>query len=133
MGKGVEFLCGAAPPVLSLTGRRNPHISMVSQSAKEIFILGINHQGKAFRPSDWAERLAGVMSQFRPGGPQPGSHLGYSPWCVPTSFGQTKCVIVHRDLRDYDVMAWDFCMNFARDNELQVSENRPVVPDNNGQ
>jgi hypothetical protein len=36
---------------------------------------------------------------------------------------------VHRDLRDYDVMAWDFCMNFARDNELQVSETRPVLPE----
>jgi len=132
MGKRVEFLCGAAPPVLSLHGRRNPHTSMVSQSAKEVFILGVNHQGKAFRPSDWAERLAGVMSQFRPGGPQPGSHLGYSPWCVPTSFGQVKCVIVHRDLRDYDVMAWDFCLNFARDNDLQVSETRPVIPEKSG-
>ena len=98
---------------------------MASTPPKELFILGITHQGKTFRPSDWAERLAGVMSPFRPGGPQPGSHLGYSPWCVPTSFGPTKCVIVHRDLRDYDVMAWDFCINFAKDNELQVSETRP--------
>ena len=114
---------------LSRTGRRDPHTLMVSQSAKEIYILGLTQQGKAFRPSDWAERLAGVMSQFRPGGPQPGSHLGYSPWCVPTSIGQIKCVIVHRDLRDYDVMAWDFCMNFAKDNDLQVSETRPVVPE----
>ncbi|MBK9199745.1 MAG: DUF3579 domain-containing protein [Betaproteobacteria bacterium] len=24
-------------------------------------------KGKTFRPSDWAERLAGVRSQFRPG------------------------------------------------------------------
>ena len=95
--------------------------------SKELYILGMTRSGKAFRPSDWAERLAGVMSQFRPGGPQPGSHLGYSPWCVPTSFGNVKCVIVHRDLRDYDVMAWDFCLNFAKDNELQVSETRPEV------
>ena len=98
---------------------------MVSPSTKEVFIQGITHDGKTFRPSDWAERLAGVMSQFRPGGAQPGSHLSYSPWCVPTSFGNVKCVIVHRDLRDYDVMAWDFCMNFAKDNELLVSETRP--------
>ena len=99
--------------------------------SKELFILGLTHSGKTFRPSDWAERLAGVMSQFRPGGPQPCSHLGYSPWCVPTSFGYVKCVIVHSDLREYDVMAWDFCLNFAKDNELQVSEIRPetvVVP-----
>ena len=97
-------------------------------SAKEIYILGVTRSGKAFRPSDWAERLAGVMSQFRPGGPQPGSHLAYSPWCVPTSIGSVKCVIVHRDLRDYEVMAWDFCLNFAKDNELQVSEVRPESP-----
>jgi len=95
-------------------------------SSKEIYILGLTRSGKTFRPSDWAERLAGVMSQFRPGGPQPGSHLGYSPWCIPTSIGQVKCVIVHSDLRDYEVMAWDFCLNFAKDNELQVSEVRPV-------
>ncbi len=98
---------------------------MPHTSSKNIYILGVTRSGKTFRPSDWAERLAGVMSQFRPGGPQPGSHLGYSPWCIPTSIGHTKCVIVHHDLREYDVMAWDFCLNFAKDNELQVSETRP--------
>jgi hypothetical protein len=36
--------------------------------------------------------------------------------------GNVKCVVVHQDLRDYDVMAWDFVMNFARDNGLQVAE-----------
>lgn len=95
---------------------------MASNLDKETFILGLTRSGKPFRPSDWAERLAGVMSQFRPGGPQPGSHLGYSPWCIPTTnISGVKCVIVHRDLRDHDVMAWDFCMNFAKDNDLQVS------------
>ncbi len=95
---------------------------MALPPSKEVFIQGITHDGRTFRPSDWAERLAGVLSQFRPGGPQPGSHLGYSPWCVPRTIGNIKCVIVHRDLRDYDVMAWDFVMNFARDNNLQVAE-----------
>ena len=98
---------------------------MISDSAKEIFILGVTHGGRNFRPSDWAERLAGVMSQFRPGGPQPGSHLGYSPWCVPTSIGGIKCVIIHTDLGEHEVMAWDFCVNFARDNDLQVRDSRP--------
>jgi hypothetical protein len=96
---------------------------MVSNTAKEVFILGLTLDGKTFRPSDWAERLAGVMSQFRPGGAVPGSHLSYSPWCVPTTtMGNVKCVVVHRDLRDHDVLAWDFVMNFARDNQLQVAE-----------
>jgi hypothetical protein len=95
---------------------------MVSHSAKEVFILGITHEGRTFRPSDWAERLAGVMSQFRPGGVTPGSHLSYSPWCVPNSLDGNKCVIVHTDLRDEEPMAWNFVMNFARDNNLQVVE-----------
>ena len=94
---------------------------MVSNNAKGVFIQGITQDGKPFRPSDWAERLAGVMSSFRPGGAAPGDHLSYSPWCVPTTndAGQ-KCVIVHVDLRDAEVMAWDFVLNFARDNQLQV-------------
>ena len=99
---------------------------MVSNSAKEVFILGLTRSGRPFRQSDWAERLAGVMSQFRPGGPQPGSHLGYSPWCIPTSVHGVRCVVVHSDLRDYEVMAWDFCMNFAKDNDLQVSQGAPA-------
>ena len=95
---------------------------MLSNTAKEVFIQGITQDGKTFRPSDWAERLAGVMSPFRPGGATPGSHLSYSPWCIPTTLGGVKCVVVHRDLRDHDVMAWDFVMNFARDNGLQLAE-----------
>ncbi|GAB3495153.1 DUF3579 domain-containing protein [Curvibacter fontanus] len=104
---------------------------MVSNATQEVFILGLTRTGKAFRPSDWAERLAGVMSPFRPGGPQPGSHLRYSPWCIPSSLDGIKCVIVNRELRDAEPMAWDFCINFARDNNLQVREGdgqgRPIA------
>ena len=101
---------------------------MVSDSAKEVFIQGLTHDGKTFRPSDWAERLAGVMSQFRPGGAHPGSHLSYSPWCIPTTLNGVKCVVVHRDVRAFAPMAWDFVMNFARDKHLQVAE-ACLVPD----
>ncbi len=97
---------------------------MVSHTANEVCIMGLTRAGKTFRPSDWAERLAGVMSQFRPGGVHPGSHLSYSPWCIPTTRDGTKCVVVHRDLREAELMAWDFCMNFARDNDLQVFDGR---------
>jgi Protein of unknown function (DUF3579) len=95
---------------------------MVSSAAKEIVILGITQEGRTFRPSDWAERLAGVMSAFRPGGARPGSHLSYSPWCIPTTMGNTKCVVVNRELEACEPMAWHFVLNFARDNQLQVVE-----------
>jgi hypothetical protein len=92
--------------------------------AREVFIQGITKDGRTFRPSDWAERLAGVMSSFRPGGVArgPGSHIGYSPYCVPRVINGIKCVIVNEALREIEPMAWDFVINFARDNELQVAD-----------
>ena len=95
---------------------------MQPDTAKEFLILGNTRDGKVFRPTDWAERLAGVLSQFRPGGPQPGSHLTYSPWCVPTVINGVKCVVVNAELRDAEPMAWDFAINFAKDNDLQMAE-----------
>jgi len=89
---------------------------------REVFIQGLTSSGRTFRPSDWAERLAGAMSCFRPGGVASGpmAHIGYSPYCVPTSIDNVKCVVVNEALRDIEPMAWDFVMNFARDNDLQV-------------
>jgi len=95
---------------------------MVSSNPKEVFILGQTRAGRTFRPSDWAERLAGVMSSFRPGGAHPGSHLSYSPWCIPTVIGGVKAVVVNSELRKVEPMAWDFVLNFAKDNDLQVAE-----------
>ncbi len=50
------------------------------------------------------------------------AHLGYSPYCVPTSVGGVRCVVVNEALRKIEPMAWDFVMNFARDNDLQVAD-----------
>ena len=94
--------------------------AMVSPLPHEVIILGVTPSGQTFRPSDWAERLAGVMSSFRPGGAAPGDHLSYSPWCVPNTLEGIKCVIVHMDMRQDHVMAWDFVMGFAKDNNLKV-------------
>lgn len=91
---------------------------------REFFIQGITRGGRAFRPSDWSERLAGALSSFQPkgSGAVPGAHIRYSPYCVPRVIEGIKCVIVSEALRDLEPMAWDFVMNFARDNELQVLE-----------
>jgi hypothetical protein len=96
---------------------------MTVSKPREFFIQGLTRDGKAFRPSDWAERLAGAMSCFRPEGSRgSGSFIGYSPYCVPTVMNGVKCVIVSEALRGIEPMAWDFVMNFARDNELQIGE-----------
>jgi Protein of unknown function (DUF3579) len=91
---------------------------------RELFIQGVTADGKPFRPSDWAERLAGAMSCFRPEGSGGGisAFIGYSPYCVPRQINGIKCVIVNEKLRELEPMAWDFVMNFARDNLLEVTE-----------
>ncbi|MET0517925.1 MAG: DUF3579 domain-containing protein [Burkholderiaceae bacterium] len=96
----------------------------LSPKPREVFIQGLTLDGRTFRPSDWAERLAGAMSCFRPGGSRggPGAHIGYSPYCVPRVINGVKCVIVNEELKILEPMAWDFVMNFARDNKLQVAE-----------
>ncbi len=97
---------------------------MSKRHANEHFIQGVTLDGKTFRPSDWAERLAGAMSCFRPGGNVGGigAFIGYSPYCVPRVINGVKCVIVNEALREIEPMAWDFVMNFARDNQLQVAQ-----------
>jgi hypothetical protein len=107
--------------------------AMSAPKPREFFIQGITKDGSPFRPSDWAERLAGAMACFRPGGVLPGraGHLGYSPYCVPRTINGVKCVIVNEAVREIEVMAWDFVMNFARDNELQVVE-ACLLPDSEG-
>jgi Protein of unknown function (DUF3579) len=97
---------------------------MTVSKPRQMFIQGITLEGRTFRPSDWSERLAGAMSSFRPGGSHGGigAFIGYSPYCVPRVIGGVKCVIVSEALKDIEPMAWDFVMNFARDNHLQVAE-----------
>lgn len=100
------------------------HRMTTPSKPREVFIQGLTKDGKTFRPSDWAERLAGAMSCFRPGGAGQGrsAFIGYSPYCVPRVINGVKCVIVNEALREIEPMAWDFVMNFARDNNLQVAD-----------
>ena len=96
--------------------------------AKQIFIIGMTHAGKTFRPSDWAERLAGVMACFQPPGAGPQAHLGFSPFVRPVMINDVKCVAVDEALRELEPMAWNFVLSFAKDNELQTSE-ACVIPE----
>jgi hypothetical protein len=109
-------------PMPSGIASLTPSMSVIKP--REVFIQGLTLEGRTFRPSDWAERLAGAMSCFRPGGVQGGigSFIGYSPYCVPRVINGVKCVIVNEALKGIEPMAWEFVMNFARDNELQVTE-----------
>jgi hypothetical protein len=92
--------------------------------AEEFFILGVTSDGRQFRPSDWAERLCGVMSCFRPPGSSGGrnAHLQFSPYVRPTVLNGTRAVVVDAALKNIEPLAYHFVVDFAKDNDLQVVE-----------
>src|SRR5688500_17654308 len=123
----IGALAGVTPlAARPASGGRRAIATMSAAAPRRFKIQGITREGKTFRPSDWAERLAGTLSSFRPaGGSGPHAHIGYSPYCVPRVVGGVKCVIVNEALRAVEPMALDFVLNFARDNALVVNEIAP--------
>lgn len=85
-------------------------------NAESFVIVGLTQEGKRFRPSDWAERLCGIMSAF---GAE--RRMTYSPFVRPGSHNGEKSVLVDARLHDVEPMAYTFMVNFAKDNELQVA------------
>ena len=85
----------------------------------EFVIQGVTLDGKPFRPSDWAERLCGVMSAFG------GDHrMQYSPYVHPVTAQGVRCVVVDMRLEAIEPMAYRFLLSFAKDNELKTRDGR---------
>lgn len=85
----------------------------------EIVILGMTTTGGKFRPSDWADRLCGMMSVFGED-----RHLSYSPYLKPILSEGITCVVIDGCLEQLDPAAFKFLMDFARDNELKTRPGR---------
>lgn len=88
----------------------------MSQIFESFVIIGITREGKKFRPSDWADRLCGIMSAF-------GSdhRMKYSRYVRPgCNLKGDKTVVVDARLYGIEPLAYKFLVNFANDNQLQV-------------
>ena len=93
--------------------------ALAGDAIVEFVIQGVTLDGKPFRPSDWAERLCGVMSAFG------GDHrMQYSPFVHPITANGVRCVVVDLRLEQVEPMAHRFLLAFAKDNELQVRDGR---------
>jgi hypothetical protein len=91
----------------------------MTEQSKEVVIKGMTHDGQPFRPSDWAERLCGVLSVF---GAE--RRMEYSPLVHPITSAGVRCVVVNIELEELEPMAFKFLLSFAKDNELQVRPGR---------
>ena len=102
----------------------------------DVVIWGVTHAGRTFRPSDWAERLAGLTSAFGED-----HKLAYSPLVLPMSITGIKVVIVGGELEALEQRFYRFLLAFANDNELQTTREinalaspqclRPPLPTSN--
>ncbi|MDX9700963.1 MAG: DUF3579 domain-containing protein [Rhodocyclaceae bacterium] len=88
----------------------------MNQKIESFVIVGVTSNGKKFRPSDWADRLCGIMSAF-------GSdhRMKYSPYVRPgCNLKGDKTVLVDARLYDIEPLAFKFLVNFAKDNDLTI-------------
>ena len=87
----------------------------MSDAPREIVIIGITESGSPFRPSDWADRLCGVVSLF-----EEDQRMSYSPFVRAALADGVRCVAVDVKLVQLNPAAFEFLLGFARDNELRV-------------
>lgn len=88
----------------------------------EIVIQGITSNGKTFRPSDWSERLCGILSSF-----DQGNRLSYHQWVRPILVDNVRCVAVDRKLEQINESMFHFLMDFAHDNDLRIVDCKALL------
>ncbi|QEY24149.1 GNAT family N-acetyltransferase [Neisseria animalis] len=88
----------------------------------EVVIHGTTNKGKVFRPSDWAERLCGILSSF-----DKNNRLSYSQWVRPILVDKVRCVAVDKKLEADNPAMFRFLMDFAADNDLRVIDCKALL------
>lgn len=88
---------------------------MTDKKSKKIVIEGVNAQGKAFRPSDWAERMSGTLATFKD------RRIHYSPLLQPSvNRDGYKCVLLDPKLKESSPEVYQAILEFARTNGLNI-------------
>ncbi len=88
---------------------------MTDSEDKKIVIEGVTPQGNAFRPSDWAERMSGVLASFKD------SRIHYSPLLQPSvNHSGHKCVILDPKLKESSPQVYQAILDFATTNQLKI-------------
>ena len=84
---------------------------------EKILIMGHTKEGKRFRPSDWAERLYYAVADYNKGG-----KAVFSPLVNINHDNKSKYFVISSRLKDKDPMIFDFLIDFAISNELEIRD-----------
>jgi len=90
---------------------------------EKILIMGQTKGGKKFRPSDWAERLYYTVASYGKNG-----RIIFNPLVNLNQEDNSKCFVINTTLQDKDPMIYDFLVDFAVSNELEMrDQNRNLI------
>lgn len=87
---------------------------MPKDKRPKIVIEGVTIEGKTFRPSDWAERVSGILSTFK------NQRIYYSPLLKPSYIGGHRCVILDPALKEQNPELYEHILDFAASNKLKI-------------
>jgi hypothetical protein len=80
--------------------------------SKKTVIEGITEDGQKFRPSNWAEMMAGTMQDGR---------LKYSPLLKPIiNQAGNSCVSIDHSLKETNLELYNHILQFAAINRLKI-------------
>jgi len=85
------------------------------QKPQILIIQGITEDGRKFRPSDWAERMSGMLSTFGDD-----HRIHYSPLLRPISVDGVKCIAIDTSLKITQPGTYHQIMEFAKRNQLSI-------------
>ncbi len=91
----------------------------MDEKTNGFIIEGIREDGAAFRPGDWIDRLAALMSTFGPD-----RRLNYSPLVQPCMIQGQRCLVIARDLMQKQPEIYQQIIKFAQDNQLRIQPDR---------
>ena len=84
---------------------------------KNWIILGVHHNDRTFRPSDWAGRICELACQVQNSG-----IVKYSDALRPIRYNGHTAVYVDSDLKANLLKIWEEVMSFANLHQLKVIE-----------
>jgi hypothetical protein len=87
----------------------------MTKKHQEIFIQSQTKDGKAFRPSDWVDRMCSSFASFGVD-----RKLRYSPYLKPEMIDGTRCLAVDMRLKETNPDGFEELMQFANENNLNV-------------
>ncbi|MDH5182885.1 MAG: DUF3579 domain-containing protein [Gammaproteobacteria bacterium] len=88
-----------------------------AKTKQQIWLIqGVDEAGQRFRPSDWAERISGLMATFE------GGRLQYSAMLYPSIINGIKCVHLDDRLQSTAPDIHQQVMEFVSSNQLNVVE-----------